>query len=73
MIKIVEEIWDIRDFEAWSGGKDTLQEIISLDKSGELQELIEDMCYDTWTETELNDFLWHDRDYIYECLDIKYN
>ena len=72
MIKLVTEIWDIEEFEAWSGGKDTLNEVIEEGKARELQELIEDMCYDTWTDTELNDFLWFDREYIYECLDIEY-
>ena len=72
MIKLVTEIWDIEEFEAWSGGYDTLQEVIVEGKTRELQELIEDMCYDTWTDTELNDFLWFDREYIYECLDIEY-
>lgn len=72
MIKVIVELWAIEDFEAWSGGKDTLQEVVAEGKARELQELIEDMCYDTWTDTELNDFLWHDRAYIYECLGMDY-
>lgn len=70
MIKIVKEI-NICEFEAWSGAKDTLDNLDNCGKLDELQELIESMDYDSWTETELNDFLWFEEDYIYECLGIE--
>ena len=69
MIKIVKEI-DICEFEAWSGGKDTLKEIEAHGKLDELHNLILSIS-DEWEEVELNDFLWFDDDYIYECLEIE--
>ena len=66
MIKIVKEI-NIGEFEAWSGGRDTIKEIEYHGKLDELQDLIISIN-DTWTDTELNDFLWFEVVYIYECL-----
>lgn len=57
------------NFPAWSGGKDTLDEIKEADKCEELEELIEEQFYDeTPSDTAINDFLWFERDYIYERL-----
>ena len=66
MITIVSEI-NIWEFKAWAGGKDTLQEIADWGKLDELNDLILSIR-EEWTDTGLNDFLWFDREYIYECL-----
>ena len=69
MIKIVKEI-NICEFEAWSGAKDTLDNLDNCGKLDELQDLLLSIS-ETWEKTELNDFLWFEEDYIYECLGIE--
>lgn len=66
MIKITEEI-DLINFKAWSGGKDTLDDLSSSDIET-LQSIIEDAYPDGMTDTQLNDLLWFDRDWIAEVL-----
>ena len=58
---------------SWSGALDTLKDIEEADKEDELMYLLEEVFADTTpTETEVNDFLWHERDYIYESLEIEF-
>lgn len=66
MIKITEEI-DLINFKAWSGGKDTLDDLSS-DDIEKLQSIIEDIYPDGMTDTQLNDLLWFERDWIAEML-----
>ncbi len=54
----------------WSGAVDTLNEIIKYEKKDELMELLEEIFPEGASETEINDFLWFDNEYIYECLEI---
>ena len=56
---------------SWSGAIDTLKEIEKNDKEDELMEFLEEQFSDVPTETEVNDFLWFESDYIYECLGIS--
>ena len=57
------------DFPAWSGGKDTLDTIIEKGDCQEVEELIETVFFDQdTTETDINDFLWFERDTIAEHL-----
>lgn len=59
---------------SWSGALDTLKDIEEADKEDELMYLLEEIFSgDIPTETEVNDFLWHDRDYIYESLGLNEN
>ena len=59
---------------SWSGALDTLKDIEEADKEDELMYFLEDIFADTTpTETEVNDFLWHERDYIYESLGLDEN
>lgn len=65
-----EELYD----NSWSGALDTLKDIIDAGKTDELMELLEDTFYgETPTETEVNDFLWFEREYIYESLGLDEN
>ena len=70
------EIDDFRTLKnnSWSGALDTLKDIEEADKEDELMYLLEEVVFAdaTPTETEVNDFLWHDRDYIYESLEIEF-
>ena len=59
---------------SWSGALDTLKDIEEADKEDELMYLLEEVFTDTIpTETEVNDFLWFERDYIYESLGLDEN
>lgn len=57
----------LADFNAWSGGKDTLAVLIEKDKCDEVEEFIE-QCFSNPTDTDINDFLWFERDQIAEYL-----
>lgn len=59
---------------SWSGALDTLKDIEEADKEDELMYFLEEIFNgEIPTETEVNDFLWHDRDYIYESLGLDEN
>ena len=61
----------LENFEAWSGGKSTLNRIINEGKCSQLEFMLEEMYPDGMTDTELNDLLWHDSDTVFEWLDIR--
>lgn len=59
----------LEDFEAWSGGYDTLEVLRDKDLCDRLERILEcDIFEDGCTDTELNDFLWFERDLIAEFL-----
>ena len=66
---IIEDV-DLRDFDAWSGGKDRLDELIELGLVDEVQQFIEDAYPDGCTDTEVNDILWFD-EYVQELIESK--
>ena len=64
---IVEESLD--NFEAWSGGKDTLDTLREKGDVDSVECLIEEMFFDeTPSQTQVNDFLWFERDTIAQHL-----
>lgn len=65
-MKITKEI-SLKDFEAWSGAKDTLNELTE-SECEQLESILEDLHPDGMDETELNDILWFENDWIAECL-----
>ena len=69
-MKIVSEI-SIADFEAWSGGKSTLDRIISEGKCDELEAVLEELYPDGMTDTQLNDLLWFEEEQVYEWVGIR--
>ena len=69
-MKVYQEI-SIRDFKAWSGAVDTKDKIIANDKEDEFDALIEEFYPDGIDETQLNDILWFDNEWVFECLGIK--
>ena len=64
--KIESSLWD---FQAWSGGKDTLDTLKEKDDCDAVEEFIEE-CFgdDLPTDTDINDILWFERDAIAEHL-----
>ena len=69
-MKITSEM-SLKNFKAWSGAKDTLNKLIELDKCDDLEFILEDLYPNGLTETELNDLLWFDDEWIYETLGIE--
>lgn len=57
MITIKVELNSVYNFEAWSGGKSVLNQVIAKNRVDELDALLEEI-YEDWTDTQLNDFLW---------------
>jgi hypothetical protein len=57
----------LADFNAWSGGKDTLDVLIEKGVCDEVEEFIE-QCFTHPTDTDINDFLWFERDAIADYL-----
>lgn len=56
---------------SWSGAIDTLETIEEKRKEEELMQLLEYTFEDVPTETEVNDFLWFNDDFIFEELGIE--
>ena len=71
-MKYTTEINSMNNFNAWSGAVDTLNTIREHDKIEDLEYMLEDLFHDrTPTETEINDFLWFEDEYIFEHLGIE--
>ena len=68
-MRVYQEI-SFEDFDAWSGAVDTKEKIIDAGKAEEFEALVEELFPNGVDETELNDFLWFDDDYIFESLGI---
>lgn len=64
------KIWtddSIRNFDFWSGGRDTVNDLFDSDFDV-LEPLIEEMFEGECSDTNLNDFFWFERDTIAEWL-----
>lgn len=62
--------WELRH-HLWSGALDTLDFIEANDKEDEFMDYIEEMFYeDIPSLTDINDFVWFERDMIFEDLEI---
>lgn len=70
MLEITKTM-DINDFEPWSGAVDTYERIEREGKLDELESVLEELYPDGIGETELNDLLWFEDDYIYGLLGIR--
>ena len=57
----------LEKFDAWSGGYDTLKVLIEKGVCDQVEEFIE-QCFSHPTDTDINDFLWFERDQIAEYL-----
>ena len=62
---------NLATFKAWSGAIPTLDRIKREGKCEELESILEDCYPDGMTETELNDLLWFDDEWIFETLGMR--
>tara|TARA_R110002012_G_C11258398_1_gene567735 strand:+ start:16 stop:234 length:219 start_codon:yes stop_codon:yes gene_type:complete len=69
-MKIVNDNLSLRNFDAWAGAKDTKELIIDNNKEDDFEFLMEDLYPDGMTDTQLNDILWFEEDWICEMLGI---
>ena len=70
----VNDFQELKDF-CWSGARQTLEAIEEKGKEEELMDLINELIScsknENWTDTQLNDFIWFDTDYIEEMLNCE--
>ena len=68
--------FDADTFEWWSGACDTIKDIRAAGLMDELTEHIEEVFgYDENppSDTDINDYVWHDRSSVYEALGLDEN
>ncbi len=72
---------NLKDFRAWSGAVDTLNKLKEIERVDEVETYIEE-CMPEVSDTNINDFLWFESDFIFlellglteeECEKIGYN
>jgi len=61
----------LENFDAWSEAKETKKTIVEAGKGESFDSLIEELYPDGLTDTQLNDILWFDNDWIFEMLGIE--
>lgn len=66
-MKIISKDKRLRDFDFWSGAKDTVDYLTS-DELDTIEDMLEDAYPDGMTETQVNDLFWFDTDVIAEWL-----
>ena len=62
---------NLRNFKAWDGAINTKKIILDAGLEEEFEMLIDELYPEGLTDTELNDLLWFDSDWILEALGIK--
>ena len=74
----MQVVYEINTFEqlyssCWGGAKDTLNTIIEACKEDYLVQLLEDIFYYNIIPnmSDVNDYLWFEREYIFKELNIK--
>ena len=69
--KEINGFYELADM-VWSGAVDTIADIQDANKENEFMNFLEMIfCEEVPTDTEINDFIWFDTDYIEECLNVK--
>lgn len=67
MLKVYKEVYGWRDFDFWSGGKETANDLTA-DEIETIFDYLADAYPEGMDETEVNDFFWFERDTIAEWL-----
>ena len=57
----------LTQFEFWAGAKDTIKYLTDYELE-QLEQILEDLCWEGLSEEQLNDIFWHERDLIAEWL-----
>lgn len=70
-MRVFNDNLTLRNFDAWSGAVDTKETIINEGKDKDFDYLIEELYPDGITDTQLNDLLWFEEDWIFEVLGIE--
>ena len=70
-MKVYNNNLSLRNFDAWSGAVDTKEAIIDAGKEKEYDFLIDELYPDGLTDTQLNDLLWFEEDWLFEMLGIE--
>ena len=69
-MKVINNYLSLFDFDAWGGAIETKETIIENGKASDFEYLVDELFPDGLTETQLNDLLWFDEDFIFEQLNI---
>jgi hypothetical protein len=67
MIKIYSEL-DLERFNAWGGAQNTLETIIDNKLVNAVESLLCECYPDGMSDSELNDLLWFESDWIFESI-----
>lgn len=70
-MKIIIDNASIENFNAWSGAIETKETILDNGKAQQFENLIDELYPDGLTDTQLNDLLWFESDWIFESLGIS--
>ena len=71
--KEINGFYELADM-VWSGAVDTIVDIQNANKEDEFMDFLEMVfCDASPTDTEVNDFIWFERDYIYENIGLTEN
>lgn len=71
--KEINGFYELADM-VWSGAVDTIADIQNANKENEFMNFLEMIfCDDVPTDTEVNDFIWFEREYIYENIGLTEN
>ena len=71
--KEINGFYELADM-VWSGAVDTIVDIQNANKEDEFMNFLEMVfCDDVPTDTAVNDFIWFEREYIYENIGLREN
>ena len=71
--KEINSFYELADM-VWSGAVDTIADIQNANKENEFMDFLEMIfCDDVPTDTSVNDFIWFEREYIYENIGLTEN
>ena len=68
--------FNVYKFPWWSGACDTIRDIENAGLMDELQQHLEEVFdyeADTPSDTDINDYVWHDRERVYDALGLDEN
>ena len=68
---IIKTETNLRDFNAWGGAINTKNIILDAGLEEEFAEIIDELYPNGISDTELNDLLWFDDDWVLKILEIE--